>query len=190
MFKSNLIYKQLKSLNNNIKKNLSTCIFNYNFALMRDIDNNLVNNALRSNNNEPIVNLDIANKQHDLLKNALLFTNLNVVTLKSDGFPDSVFIEDTSIIIDKTCVITTPGGLFESRKGEVKAVKEYFCDHLKDFTIHQMNTNPNARLDGGDVIFLGIIIIIIIIIDIIIDIIIIIIIIIINLIYTTNLIMY
>lgn len=102
MFKTNLMYKQLKSLNN-INKKLSSFIFNYNFALMRDIDTSLVNSALRTKYNEPIINLDIANKQHELLKNALVSTNLDIFTLKSDGYPDSVFIEDTSIVIDKTC---------------------------------------------------------------------------------------
>ena len=77
--------------------------FTYQYGLVRDIDDrikidglSLVPNRLKS------LNLDIARSQHKLLIQALRSLHIDIHTLPSNDFPDSVFIEDTAIIIDDT----------------------------------------------------------------------------------------
>ena len=47
------------------------------------------------------VDLDIAIKQHNLLQEALISAGLDLIELPSDGYPDSVFVEDTAVVVGK-----------------------------------------------------------------------------------------
>lgn len=58
--------------------------------------------------------------------------------------PDSVFIEDTAIVLDEVAVLAHPGA--PSRRPEVAAVAEVLADHRPLLQIH-----PPGTLDGGDV---------------------------------------
>ena len=62
--------------------------------------------------------------------------------------PDSVFIEDTCVVVDELAVITRPGS--ESRRAETTAVAEALKAHRP---IHFIK--PPGTLDGGDVLHLG-----------------------------------
>ena len=62
--------------------------------------------------------------------------------------PDSVFIEDTAIVLDELAVITRPGAA--SRRPETAAV----ASTLGAFRQLQFLAEP-ATLDGGDVLRLG-----------------------------------
>ncbi len=64
------------------------------------------------------------------------------------GLPDSVFIEDTAVVLDEVAIITRPGA--ESRRGEVDAVAVALQRHRPLVTI----THPGL-LDGGDVLQVG-----------------------------------
>jgi dimethylargininase len=66
----------------------------------------------------------------------------------SPGHPDSVFIEDTAVVVDDLAVITRPGA--ESRRGEVDAVERALAAHRPLARIVAPGT-----LDGGDVIVVG-----------------------------------
>ena len=73
----------------------------------------------------------------------------NVVSLPSDGFADSVFIEDTAVVACGRAFITRPGA--NSRRGEVSRVQEYLTRHT---SLH-VTVQDTGSLDGGDVLFTG-----------------------------------
>ena len=67
--------------------------------------------------------MDTAGIQRASLLTAMKLAGIEVVELPSDGHPDSVFIEDTVVIVDNVAMITNPGAL--SRREETVAVKAY-----------------------------------------------------------------
>lgn len=64
------------------------------------------------------------------------------------GMPDSVFIEDTAVVLDEIAVITRPGA--ESRRGETEAVATV----LEGYRPLHYIRDP-ATIDGGDVLRVG-----------------------------------
>jgi dimethylargininase len=83
-----------------------------------------------------------------------------VATLENEGFdivevepaddvPDSVFIEDTVVMLGQVAVITSPGA--ESRRGEQDAVDEL----VSDLGLASRHIRLPGTLDGGDVLKVG-----------------------------------
>lgn len=73
----------------------------YNYAIVRNIDPKIITNGLSIlPNNSLTINLNKAKTQHDNLINIMKSLHLDVHMLDSNGYPDSVFIEDTCVIID------------------------------------------------------------------------------------------
>ena len=62
--------------------------------------------------------------------------------------PDSVFVEDTAIVLDEIAVITRPGA--ESRRGETRSMADALKPYRKLVSIEEPGT-----LDGGDVLRVG-----------------------------------
>lgn len=146
--------------------------FTYNTAIVRDIDESLISSALTSNEEERAkLDLNLALSQHQQLVHALAETGIRIQSLPSDGFPDSVFVEDTVVIIGDTAVITNPGA--DERKGEVEGVERFLrsayssCLRIESFNdlrqkaesyiplIEQHGQAVIGTLDGGDVLFTG-----------------------------------
>src|ERR687884_2097506 len=64
-----------------------------------------------------------ARVQHRAYREALAACGARVVTLPAiDELPDSVFVEDTAIVLDELAVLTSPG--VESRRPELRANAE------------------------------------------------------------------
>ena len=58
------------------------------------------------------VNLDVANQRNAALTHVLSSAcGLSVLHLPGDGFPDSVFIEDTAVVVGDVALITQPGAV-------------------------------------------------------------------------------
>lgn len=95
------------------------------------------------------INLSLARAQHSAYEAALveLGCQLHRVTA-ADHLPDSVFIEDTAIVLDEIAVVTRPGA--PSRLEETEAV----AAALRPFRDLCWLAAP-ATLDGGDVLQLG-----------------------------------
>lgn len=90
-----------------------------------------------------------ARVQHELYEDALRESGATVVRLPELGdCPDSVFVEDTAIILDDAAVITVPGAA--SRRAEVQTVREALSAKRQLLAIE-----PPSTLDGGDVLVLG-----------------------------------
>jgi dimethylargininase len=91
----------------------------------------------------------LAAEQHRGYRAALEACGARVHTLPAvDELPDSVFVEDTAIVLDEVAVLTRPG--VESRRGEV-ALIEAEVARLRPC----VRIEPPATLEGGDVLRLG-----------------------------------
>jgi dimethylargininase len=95
------------------------------------------------------INLDIARAQHQAYVKVLRNLGCDVIELPAEpDLPDSVFVEDTAIILPEAAVITRPGA--DSRKPETKTIIQALAPLIKLVCIREP-----ATVDGGDVLVLG-----------------------------------
>ena len=95
------------------------------------------------------IDLDTARAQHHEYTQALKRLGCEVVELPAQAdLPDSVFVEDTAIVLPEAAVITRPGA--DSRKTETESIAQALAP-LKKLVFLQ----EPASLDGGDVLVLG-----------------------------------
>lgn len=96
------------------------------------------------------IDLERARAQHDAYEWALVDLGCTIRRIDSGpDMPDSVFIEDTAVMVREGAVIARPGA--ETRRAEVPAVTEA----LARFGVPQHAIAAPATLDGGDVLVLG-----------------------------------
>ena len=89
-----------------------------------------------------------AREQHEVYEGALRDAGLDVRKLPPrDDLPDSVFVEDTAVVLDEVAVITRPGA--ECRRDETESVRGPLAEWRPIATIEAPGT-----LDGGDVLVL------------------------------------
>jgi dimethylargininase len=89
-----------------------------------------------------------ARSQHEQYLAALRSLGIEVRSLPADpNLPDSVFVEDTAIVLDECAVITLPGA--DSRKPETESIAIALAPHRA-----LLHIRPPATLDGGDVLLL------------------------------------
>jgi dimethylargininase len=97
---------------------------------------------------EPI-DARVAAAQHRGYCEALEACGARVVTLPAvDELPDSVFVEDTAVVLEEVAVLTRPG--VESRRGEVDLMEPEVARLRR-----VVRVEPPATLEGGDVLRLG-----------------------------------
>ncbi|MBI3737560.1 MAG: dimethylargininase, partial [Chloroflexi bacterium] len=93
---------------------------------------------------EPI-NYERACEQHKQYLAALRKLGLQVKVLPAEpDLPDSVFVEDTALVLDECAVILRPGA--DSRRPETESIAKVLAPYRKLFFIE-----PPARVDGGDI---------------------------------------
>jgi dimethylargininase len=91
----------------------------------------------------------VARAQHAEYERCLAAPDCVVRSLPAQpDLPDSVFIEDTAVVLDRLAIMTRPGS--ESRRPEVPSIAEA----LKPLRSLSFITTP-ATLDGGDVLVAG-----------------------------------
>ena len=113
-------------------------------ALTRDISPALQDCELTHLAREPI-DVGRARSQHEAYEQALAGMGCAVHRLPAgEEMPDSVFIEDTAVVLDEVAVITRPGA--PSRRAETPAVADALAAYRRLVRIE-----APARLDGGDV---------------------------------------
>ena len=137
----------------------SSSLFTFSRALCRSLPPSFAASALRANPTLQI-SQSIAESQHaayvTALKSVLSSSSSSssssptIILPFEEGCPDSVFIEDTCVVIGKTALITRPG--HKSRRSEVTAVKSFFEKEL-GYTVVQVQAP--ALIDGGDVLYTG-----------------------------------
>jgi dimethylargininase len=95
------------------------------------------------------INVELARQQHHQYENALSALGCLVLRLPAEpALPDSVFVEDTALVLDEVAIITRPGA--DSRKPETAMVAQALAPYRKLYTI----VEPGV-VDGGDVLRLG-----------------------------------
>jgi len=95
------------------------------------------------------IDLDRARAQHRALEQALETLGCVIERLPAQpDLPDSVFVEDTVVVLDEVAVVTRPGAA--SRRAETASVAHALARHRPLVAIEAPGT-----LDGGDVMRLG-----------------------------------
>lgn len=96
-----------------------------------------------------VIDVDLARQQHAAYQQALRDAGCEVLELQAlNDFADSVFVEDTAVVLDNVAVLTRPGA--ESRRGEVESMAAALAPFRECLRIE-----APATLDGGDVLRLG-----------------------------------
>jgi dimethylargininase len=95
------------------------------------------------------IDVNLAWSQHLNYESALKELGCKVRRLPAEpNLPDSVFVEDTAIVLDELAIITRPGA--ESRREETRYVSEVLEEYRPIFKIVSPGT-----LDGGDILQVG-----------------------------------
>ncbi|QRP62544.1 dimethylargininase [Rhodanobacter sp. FDAARGOS 1247] len=90
-----------------------------------------------------------ASAQHHAYQRALETLGCRVIALPAEvDLPDSVFVEDTAIVLDEVAVLTRPGAA--SRRDEVASIAAALAEWRPLLAIEAPGT-----IDGGDVLRLG-----------------------------------
>jgi len=95
------------------------------------------------------IDVALAVLQHAAYEDALRAAGCTVVRIPPEpDLPDSVFVEDTAVVLDELAVITRPGA--PSRRGETASTASALLDYRRLVAIETPGT-----LDGGDVLVAG-----------------------------------
>lgn len=95
------------------------------------------------------IDVDLAREQHAAYCAALRTLGCEVVTLAAEmDYPDSVFVEDTAVVLPELALLTRPGAA--SRRGEVTSIGAALARWRSTVSIA-----APATVDGGDVLRLG-----------------------------------
>jgi len=117
-------------------------------AITREVSRAIVHCELTHLARTPI-DMDRARRQHAQYETALKQLGLAVLSLpEAPTLADSVFVEDTALVLDECAVITRPGA--ESRRLETDIIAEILASYRKLFHIL-----APARIDGGDILQVG-----------------------------------
>ncbi|MDN5781283.1 MAG: arginine deiminase-related protein [Luteimonas sp.] len=91
------------------------------------------------------IDIDLARTQHAAYEQALRDAGCDVRQLpEQPELADSVFVEDTAVVLDEVAVLTRPGA--ESRRGEIDSMADALAP-LRELR----RIEAPATLDGGDV---------------------------------------
>jgi dimethylargininase len=117
-------------------------------AITRAVSRSIVNCELTHLARTPI-DVDRARVQHAQYEAALKHLGAAVLSLPEEPIlPDSVFVEDTALVLDECAVITRPGA--DSRRPEIESIAKVLAPYRKLFYVQ-----PEARVDGGDILVAG-----------------------------------
>lgn len=95
------------------------------------------------------IDTDLAMEQHAQYQSSLSSLGCEIVSVPTEpGLADSVFIEDTALVLDEIAVLCRPGA--ESRRPEVAGVKSVLQKYRTLVSIQ-----PPGTLDGGDLLRIG-----------------------------------
>jgi dimethylargininase len=95
------------------------------------------------------IDLTLARQQHHAYEETLRGLGVEIYSLPEEpDLPDSVFVEDTAIVLDECALLTRPGAV--SRRPEIESIARALAPYRKLFSIHAPGT-----LDGGDVLAVG-----------------------------------
>ena len=95
------------------------------------------------------INLETARTQHHEYIQTLKELGCAVLELPAEAdLPDSVFVEDTAVILREVALLTRPGA--DSRKPETESIAQALAPYRE-----LVHIQPPATVDGGDALVLG-----------------------------------
>jgi dimethylargininase len=95
------------------------------------------------------IDIERARLQHHAYEETLHGLGVEIHSLPEEPhLPDSVFVEDTAVVLDECALLTRPGA--DSRQSETKSIGRALAPYRKLFAIQAPGT-----LDGGDVLTVG-----------------------------------
>ncbi len=95
------------------------------------------------------IDVEVAKAQHEAYEQALRRLGVTVVSLPVEpDLPDSVFVEDTAVVLDEIAVMMRPGAV--SRRAEVQTIAKTLEPYRRLVWIDGPGT-----IDGGDVLQIG-----------------------------------
>ncbi len=113
-------------------------------AIVRTPGRSLVSGLSMGQGDKPVYEKALV--QHQAYIEALRYCGLDVICLDPlEEYPDSVFVEDTAVIVKDQAILCAPGA--PSRSGEAAAIKPV----LSEFIPNLSQLSSPAMLDGGDV---------------------------------------
>lgn len=117
-------------------------------AITREVSRSIIHCELTHLARAPI-DVERARQQHAQYEAALKQLGAAVLSLpEQPDLPDSVFVEDTALVLDEFAVILRPGA--ESRRSETGSIRGILAPYRQLFEIQ-----PPARVDGGDLLRVG-----------------------------------
>ena len=117
-------------------------------AMTREVSRSIVDCELTHLARTPI-DVERARRQHAQYESALRQLGVVVIPLPEEpSLPDSVFVEDTALVLNECAVILRPGA--ESRRPETESVARLLSRYRK---LHRIEAP--ARVDGGDILRIG-----------------------------------
>lgn len=117
-------------------------------AITRQVSPNISQCELTHLDRQPI-DVERAQLQHHHYETALATLGCQVLQLPAEpALPDSVFVEDTAVVLDEIAIITRPGA--DSRKPETVSIAAALQPYRTCCVIEAPGT-----VDGGDVLRLG-----------------------------------
>jgi dimethylargininase len=117
-------------------------------AITRAVGPGIQNCELTHLEREPI-DVDRARAQHREYEKCLTDLGCRIISLPAEpDLPDSVFVEDTALVLDELAIIMRPGA--ESRREETVSIEKTLTPYRKLSSIAAPGT-----IDGGDVLRIG-----------------------------------
>jgi dimethylargininase len=117
-------------------------------AITRAVSRSIVDCELTHLARTPI-NIPRARHQHAEYEAALRKLGVTVFSLPEEpALPDSVFVEDTALVLDECAVILHPGA--ESRRPETASIERLLARYRRNYYVQ-----APARVDGGDILRVG-----------------------------------
>lgn len=117
-------------------------------AITRAVSRSIVNCELTHLARTPI-DVERARRQHAQYESALKSLGLAVLSLPEEpSLADSVFVEDTALMLDECAIILRPGA--DSRRPETETIAKAIAPYRRLFWIE-----APARVDGGDILCVG-----------------------------------
>ena len=118
------------------------------YALTRGVSPSIIHCEL-THLERSAIDVDLAAEQHRVYEALLAECGCRILRLAEEpDLPDSVFVEDTAVVVDELGIIARPGA--DSRKPEIRSV----ADALRPYRNLVFIEAPGT-LDGGDVLCVG-----------------------------------
>ncbi len=117
-------------------------------AITREVSRSIIHCELTHLARTPI-DVERARAQHARYEAALKGLGVAVLSLPEEpALPDSVFVEDTALVLDECAILTRPGA--DSRRPETESIAKALAPYRELFYVE-----APARLDGGDILRVG-----------------------------------